>query len=172
MADSTETSKHRRAESIGEDDVLETDPEERYYCYRELVGRGKFKSCHKAFDSQIGIDVAWSKIAGENCSLSDDELHGVISDIQRGLDLDHPNIIKCFKCWEDPDRHCINLITELFTSGNLRQYRNLHKHLVRDRRASSISLSRDFSVEISLLQRSQFTHAINNLSCTLPISRT
>jgi hypothetical protein len=44
--------------------------------------------------------------------------------------------------------------------------------LVRDRRASSISLSRDFSVEISLLQRSQFTHAINNLSCTLPISRT
>ena len=27
------------------------------------------------------------------------------------------------------DQHCINLITELFTSGNLRQYRNLHKHL-------------------------------------------
>ncbi len=30
---------------------------------------------------------------------------------------------------EDHEHHCINLITELFTSGNLRQYRNLHKHL-------------------------------------------
>lgn len=132
MAESTAASKHRRADSVGEDDeVLETDPEERYYCYRELVGRGKFKSCHKAFDSQIGIDVAWSKIAAENFHLSENQLHGIISDIQKGLDLDHPNIIKCFKCWEDPQSHCINLITELFTSGNLRQYRNLHKHLVR-----------------------------------------
>lgn len=47
----------------------------------------------------------------------------------QGLDLEHPNIIKCFECWEDEEHHCINLITELFTSGNLRQYRNLHKHL-------------------------------------------
>ncbi len=57
----------------------------------------------------------------------------------------------CLQCWENQQQHCIvsmrgsawqgimgltrlclflqNLITELFTSGNLRQYRNLHKHL-------------------------------------------
>jgi WNK lysine deficient protein kinase len=110
-------------------EVVETDPEGRYYCYRELVGRGKFKACHKAFDSQIGIDVAWSKIAADNNHLSERELHAVVQDIQKGLDLEHPNIIKCFKCWEDTGNHCINLITELFTSGNLRQYRILHKHL-------------------------------------------
>lgn len=39
----------------------------------------------------------------------------------QGLGLEHPNIIRCFKCWEDTSAHCINLITELFTSGNLRQ---------------------------------------------------
>lgn len=27
------------------------------------------------------------------------------------------------------DNHCINLITEYFTSGNLREYRQKHKHL-------------------------------------------
>lgn len=109
------------------DEVMETDPDGRYYRYRELVGRGVFKSCHKSFDSQIGIDVAWSKINSDGIKLSDKELTAVVDDIQKGLDLDHPNIIKCFRCWRDGS--CINLITELFTSGNLRQYRNLHKHL-------------------------------------------
>lgn len=61
--------------------------------------------------------------------MTEDQLQAVVREIQKGLELDHPNIIKCFKCWEDFDQHCINLITELFTSGNLRQYRNLHKHL-------------------------------------------
>jgi WNK lysine deficient protein kinase len=80
--------------------------------------------------AQVGIDVAWSKIdADGNNHLSEEELEAVVKDIQQGLDLDHPNIIKCFQCWCDVDARCINLITELFTSGNLRQYRNLHKHL-------------------------------------------
>lgn len=113
-----------------DDEVLEQDPEGRYYRYKESVGKGRFKNVFKAFDTQIGIDVAWSKInANSSLQLSDEQLAAVARDIQKGLTLDHPNIIKCFKCWQSPDLHCINLITELFTSGNLRQYRNLHKHL-------------------------------------------
>ena len=42
---------------------------------------------------------------------------------------EHPNIIRCYRCWQDMDNHCINLITEYFTSGNLREYRQKHKHL-------------------------------------------
>ena len=78
---------------------------------------------------QIGIDVAWSKISAEPHHLSDEQLQQIVAEMTKGLDLEHPNIIKCFECWEDKQHHCINLITELFTSGNLRQYRNLHKHL-------------------------------------------
>lgn len=111
------------------DEVIETDPEGRYYRYRELVGRGRFKICNKGFDSQVGIDVAWSKINADGNQLNEDALVAVTKDIEQGLQLDHPNIIKCFKCWQDPEKRCINLITELFTSGNLRQYRKLHKHL-------------------------------------------
>ncbi len=116
---------------------MEQDPAGRYYRYRESVGKGRFKQVFKAFDTQIGIDVAWSKIHANAVQqgaggqgLSPDQLAAVVRDIQKGLHLEHPNIIKCFKCWEsEGEGHCINLITELFTSGNLRQYRNLHKHL-------------------------------------------
>lgn len=94
-----------------------------------MVGKGRFKQIYKAFDTQIGIDVAWSKISAEPHHLTDEQLQQIVGEMTKGLDLEHPNIIKCFECWEDEQRHCINLITELFTSGNLRQYRNLHKHL-------------------------------------------
>ncbi len=132
MEDLQEQSMHgdEKCEHQGEDEeVMEKDPEGRYLRYRELVGRGKFKACHKAFDSQIGIDVAWSKFNAASIQLADEELEAVVHDIQTNLDLEHPNIIKSFQCWEDRGNHCINLITELFTSGNLRQYRNQYKHL-------------------------------------------
>ncbi|GBF94812.1 hypothetical protein Rsub_07984 [Raphidocelis subcapitata] len=112
-----------------EEEIVETDPEGRYYRYGEVVGRGRFKQIYKAFDTQIGIDVAWSKICAEPHHLSGAQLREIVEEMTKGLELEHPNIIKCFKCWEDHDAGCINLITELFTSGNLRQYRNLHKHL-------------------------------------------
>ncbi|KAG2496927.1 hypothetical protein HYH03_004933 [Edaphochlamys debaryana] len=113
----------------GDDEVAEVDPEGSYCRYKEPVGKGRFKTVFRAFNSQIGIDVAWSKVSAESNHLSEDQLHSVAKDMMTGLELDHPNIIKCFRCWEDSEHRCINLITELFTSGNLRQYRNMHKHL-------------------------------------------
>uniref|UniRef100_A0A7R9YT53 non-specific serine/threonine protein kinase n=1 Tax=Chlamydomonas euryale TaxID=1486919 RepID=A0A7R9YT53_9CHLO len=108
------------------DEAVETDPDGRYYRYRELVGRGKFKACHKAFDSHHGIDVAWSKF---EFNLSDEELERAVTEIRTNVNLEHPNIIKSYLCWEDMEHHCINLITELFTSGNLRQFRAHYPHL-------------------------------------------
>lgn len=45
------------------------------------------------------------------------------------MQLDHPNIIKCYKCWVNDETVCLNLITELFTSGTLREYREKYKRL-------------------------------------------
>ncbi|KAK9847970.1 hypothetical protein WJX84_005181 [Apatococcus fuscideae] len=54
------------------------------------------------------------------------------------LDLEHANIIKCFACWLEPDPEdgpghqpdsCLNFVTEYFTSGNLRDYRQRHKQV-------------------------------------------
>lgn len=114
---------------LDDEEIAEVDSDGNYCRYRESVGKGRFKEVYKAFNSQMGIDVAWSKVSSEANNLSEEQLHSVAEDMRKGLELDHPNIIKCFRCWEDVDHGCINLITELFTSGNLRQYRNMHKHL-------------------------------------------
>lgn len=115
--------------SLEDDETAERSPDNRYHRSTELVGKGRFKKVYKAFDSQNGIDVAWSKISADANNLSPEQLSNIANDIRTGLKLDHPNIIKCFQCWEDEEAGCINLITELFTSGNLRQYRTLHRNV-------------------------------------------
>lgn len=117
------------AQEGDEDEVVETDPSGRYQRFREVVGKGRFKCIYKAFDSQMGMDVAWSKISADTSKLSQEQVEKVLEEMEKQLELEHVNIIKCFKCWLSHDQHCINLITELFTSGNLRLYRNMHKHL-------------------------------------------
>jgi WNK lysine deficient protein kinase len=115
-----------------EDDVaLEQDPSRRFSRYATKVGSGRFKRVYKGFDEKNGIDVAWSKIERyvNNMELDDATMQKITDEMSKGLQLEHPNIIKCFRCWHDTENHCINLITEFFTSGNLRDYRQRHKHL-------------------------------------------
>jgi WNK lysine deficient protein kinase len=55
--------------------------------YTEVVGKGRFKQIFKAFDTQIGIDVAWSKISAEPHHLSDEQLQQIVAEMTkvRGL---------------------------------------------------------------------------------------
>lgn len=115
-----------------DDDVaLEQDPSRRFSRYATKVGSGRFKRVYKGFDEKNGIDVAWSKIERHvnNMELDDETMEKITAEMSKGLQLEHPNIIKCFRCWHDTENACINLITEFFTSGNLRDYRQRHKHL-------------------------------------------
>ncbi|KAF7849760.1 hypothetical protein BT93_L0314 [Corymbia citriodora subsp. variegata] len=43
--------------------------------------------------------------------------------------LKHENILKFYDSWVDDKKKTINMITELFTSGSLRQYRKKHKNV-------------------------------------------
>eukprot|EP00884_Botryococcus_braunii_P006023 jgi/Botrbrau1/15421/Bobra.43_2s0047.1 len=110
-----------------DDEAVEHDPTGRYSRFKHSVGHGRFKQVFKGFDERQGIDVAWSKVQQESNHLDDDQMHRIVGEMSIGLELDHPNIIKCYRCWEDEDTHCINLVTEYFTSGNLRDYRQKHK---------------------------------------------
>ena len=114
-----------------DDTTLEQDPSHRFSRYNQRVGSGRFKRVCKGFDEKRGIDVAWSKVERHvnNITLDDETMEKITAEMSKGLALDHPNIIKCYRCWHDKDAHCINLITEFFTSGNLRDYRQRHKHL-------------------------------------------
>ena len=86
------------------------------------MGSGRFKSVYKGFDEKRGVDVAWSKINGEDNDLSPDQMDQVVQGLSNGLGLDHQHVIKMYCCWLDPQGECINSITEYFTSGNLRDY--------------------------------------------------
>jgi len=115
-----------------EDVVVERDPSGRYSRFNQEVGTGRFKHVFKGFDEKQGIDVAWSKIlqhSAPHFDLDDEQMTKIAAEMSIGLQLDHPNIIRCYKCWQDTQAHCINLVTEYFTSGNLRDYRQRHKHL-------------------------------------------
>mmetsp|Transcript_2738 Transcript_2738/g.8068 ORF Transcript_2738/g.8068 Transcript_2738/m.8068 type:complete len:488 (-) Transcript_2738:415-1878(-) len=109
-------------------DPEERDPSGRFARYGQRVGKGRFKCVYKAFDEKQGIDVAWSKVLQEHNNLDDAQMKLIVDEMSKGLNLDHTNVIKCYRCWLDPQDHCINLITEFFTSGNLRDYRQRHKH--------------------------------------------
>ena len=97
--------------------------------YSREVGTGRFKHVYKGFDERQGIDIAWSRILQQANSLSDEQMTAIVGELDKGLELDHPNIIRCYRAWHDKEKKCINFITEFFTSGNLRDFRQRHKHL-------------------------------------------
>ncbi|KAL0373841.1 UNVERIFIED_CONTAM: putative serine/threonine-protein kinase WNK4 [Sesamum radiatum] len=86
-------------------DYVEKCPRGQYVRYNEVLGKGAFKTVYKAFDQVDGIEVAWNRVKID----------------------EHENVIKFYDSWIDEKKKTINMITELFTSGSLRQYRKKHK---------------------------------------------
>ncbi|KAD5508220.1 hypothetical protein E3N88_15923 [Mikania micrantha] len=96
---------------IEDPDVVERCPHNRY----------------KGFDEVEGIEVAWNQVMLDDAMQSPEHLERVYSEVHLLRTLKHENIIKSYVSWVDDEKKTINMITELFTSGNLRQYRKKHK---------------------------------------------
>ncbi|CAM8956760.1 unnamed protein product [Rhodiola kirilowii] len=108
-------------------DAVEVDPTKRYIRYKEVIGKGAFKRVYKGFDEVNGIEVAWSQIRIDEVLQSPDDLERLYSEVHLLRSLNHTNIIKFFNSWIDDRNKTVNIITELFTSGSLRQFRKKHK---------------------------------------------
>jgi WNK lysine deficient protein kinase len=76
---------------------------------------------YKAFDEIDGIEVAWNQVSIEDVLQSPEQLERLYSEVHLLKSLKHGNIIKFYNSWVDDKNKTINLITELFTSGSLRQ---------------------------------------------------
>lgn len=76
----------------------------------------------KAFDEVDGIEVAWNQVRIDDVLQSPEDLEKLYSEVHLLKSLKHDNIIKFCNSWVDDKKKTINMITELFTSGNLRQY--------------------------------------------------
>ncbi|XP_020084835.1 probable serine/threonine-protein kinase WNK4 isoform X1 [Ananas comosus] len=113
----------------GAADTVETDPTGRYIRYNEVIGRGAFKTVYRGFDEVDGIEVAWNQVKINEVLQSPENLERLYSEVHLLKSLKHENIIKFYNSWVDDQKKTINIITELFTSGSLRQYRKKHKHV-------------------------------------------
>ncbi|XVF14941.1 hypothetical protein REPUB_Repub09cG0104600 [Reevesia pubescens] len=108
-------------------EVLEIDPTSRYRRYKEVLGKGAFKTVYKAFDEVNGIEVAWNQVRIDEVLQKPEDLERLYSEVRLLKSLKHSNIIRFYNSWIDDKKKTVNIITELFTSGSLRQYRKKHK---------------------------------------------
>lgn len=115
------------AETETEPEFVEVDPTGRYGRYTEVLGKGAFKTVYKAFDQLEGLEVAWNQIKVGDILRNNDDLERLRSEVRLLKTLKHKNVIKFYNSWLDKKNNNINFITEVFTSGTLRQYRIKHR---------------------------------------------
>ncbi|XP_028781791.1 probable serine/threonine-protein kinase WNK3 [Neltuma alba] len=110
-------------------EFVEVDPTGRYVRYKEVLGKGAFKEVYRAFDELEGIEVAWNQVKVDERMHNSEDLERLYSEVHLLKTLKHKNIITFYNSWVDPEHGNINFITEIFTSGTLRQYRKKHKRV-------------------------------------------
>lgn len=102
---------------------VETDPSGRYGRFRDVLGKGAMKVVYRSFDEVVGIEVAWNQIKLDDVFHSPDQLQRLYSEVHLLKNLDHDSIMTFHSTWIDANCRTFNFITELFTSGTLREYR-------------------------------------------------
>ncbi|XP_010256027.1 PREDICTED: probable serine/threonine-protein kinase WNK9 [Nelumbo nucifera] len=110
-------------------EFVEVDPTGRYGRYDEILGKGASKTVYRAFDEYEGIEVAWNQVKLYDFLQSPEDLERLYCEIHLLKTLKHKNIMKFYTSWVDTAKRNINFVTELFTSGTLRQYRQKHRRV-------------------------------------------
>ncbi|KAL0249627.1 hypothetical protein GEMRC1_004857 [Eukaryota sp. GEM-RC1] len=88
------------------------------YSMFNVLGSGHFKSVHHAFNNDTGVEVALHSIPMDGYSSA--QRKNLEDEVSQLRNLDHPNIISIHDLWQE--NGCFVYITDLMTSGNLRQY--------------------------------------------------
>ncbi|KAL6563915.1 hypothetical protein OROHE_005160 [Orobanche hederae] len=111
---------------FNESDVAEKSPCGHYVRFKKILGRGAFKDVYKGFDRSENMEIAWNQICFDDfektLTNSSQNYETLCSEAVLLKSLNHRNIMKCHTSWLDYDNRTVNMITELFASGSLRQY--------------------------------------------------
>ncbi|KAK1355558.1 putative serine/threonine-protein kinase WNK5 [Heracleum sosnowskyi] len=110
-------------------DYAEMDPSGRYGRLRDVLGKGAMKTVYRAYDEELGMEVAWNQVKLNDVFRSPDEIHRLYSEVHLLKTLDHDSIMQFYTSWIDVNRRTFNFITEMFTSGTLREYRKKYRRV-------------------------------------------
>ncbi|XP_042490507.1 probable serine/threonine-protein kinase WNK11 [Macadamia integrifolia] len=108
---------------------VEVDPTGRYGRYSDLLGCGSVKKVYRAFDQEEGIEVAWCQVRLSSFSEDRSVIDRLYSEVRLLRTMKNVNIIELYNVWTDEEKSTLNMITEVCTSGNLREYRKKHRHV-------------------------------------------
>nr|CAD1832508.1 unnamed protein product [Ananas comosus var. bracteatus] len=92
---------------------VEMDPTGRFGRYNDLLGAGAVKKVYRGFDQEEGIEVAWNQV-------------------RLRCFVENPTMLERLyaEVWTSgADDRTLNFITEVCTSGTLRDYRHRHRHV-------------------------------------------
>ncbi|XP_074264430.1 putative serine/threonine-protein kinase WNK11 [Silene latifolia] len=119
-------------DDVDDPEIVEKDPTGRYVRYDDVLGEGTWKKVYRGFDEVDGIEVAWSQVDLSSQIMDCPKLLKSLCDEAKILkSLKHENVMRCYHSWVDLKNKRINMITELFTSGDLQHYCKKHTHLDR-----------------------------------------
>ncbi|KAI4383218.1 hypothetical protein MLD38_009084 [Melastoma candidum] len=108
---------------------VEIDPTGRFGRYSDLLGHGSVKKVYRAFDQEEGIEVAWNQVRLANFGDDPSFIGRLFSEVKLLSTLKNKYILVCHSVWTDNQHNNLNFITEVCTSGNLRNYRKKHRHV-------------------------------------------
>lgn len=114
-------------ESIGAQEFVQIDPTGRYARFDEVLGKGAMKTVYKAIDEVLGMEVAWNQVNLTDLLHSPDDLQRLYSEVHLLSTLNHDSIIRFYTSWIDVEHRTFNFITEMLTSGTLREFRVKYK---------------------------------------------
>lgn len=117
-------------------EYVEMDSSKRYGRLKDILGKGATKIVYRAFDEVLGLEVAWNQVKLNDMFRSAEELQRLYSEVHLLKQLDHESIMKFHACWINVEARTFNFITEMFTSGTLREYRlkyrRVHIHAIKN----------------------------------------
>ncbi|XP_061367339.1 probable serine/threonine-protein kinase WNK4 isoform X1 [Gastrolobium bilobum] len=107
----------------------EMDPTGRYGRFGDVLGKGAMKTVYKAIDEVLGLEVAWNQVRLSEALRTPEDLQRLYSEVHLLGTLKHQSIIRFYTSWIDVDNKAFNFVTEMFTSGSLREYRKKYKRV-------------------------------------------
>lgn len=79
------------------------------------------KTVYKAIDEVLGIEVAWNQVKLNEALRTPEDLERLYLEVHLLSNLKHQSIMQFYTSWIDVDNKTFNFITEMFTSGTLRE---------------------------------------------------